>query len=403
MDHHPVAACVLPSYFPDFALHGQSTPPNSTSPMVGSVTSDTPDTSPPTVLHRSSDEPLLNEEEEGQRFVLFPIRHQDVWAMCKKALSALWTVEEVDLSQDMKDWRTLAEGEKKFLVVVLSFFAASDGVVNENLACNFYKEIQCPEVRYFYGVQIMIETIHSEMYSTLIDKYLEDDAPALKNALRALHTIPCVAAKANWASRWTDPATASFAERLVAFACVEGIFFSASFCAIFWMKKRGLMPGLCFSNELIARDEGLHCDFACMLVRHHLRHPPSAEVITAIVDSAVQCELRFVAEALHISLIGMNADLMGQYVKFVADRLLNALGASKLYHVPNPFDWMEMISVEGRTNFFERRVGEYARAHVGVGSSSGSGSGSGSGGGTDMASTTTAGTASDMFSLDEDF
>jgi ribonucleotide reductase beta subunit family protein with ferritin-like domain len=338
-------------------------------------------------------EPLLQEEEFGQRFVLFPIRHPDVWAMCQKAMASLWTVGEVDLAQDMKDWKALTNDERKFIVVVLSFFAASDGVVNDNLARNFSDEVKWPEVRYFYAVQMMIESVHSEMYSTLIDRYLEGDAKALCGALRALHTIPCVRQKADWALQWTNPATATFGERLVAFACVEGIFFSASFCAIFWLKKRGLMPGLCFSNELISRDEGLHCDFACLLASRHLVAPPSSDRIQAIVYSAVQCEHKFVDQALKVALIGMNADLMKQYVQFVADRLLVTLGSSKLYNAPNPFDWMEMISVEGRTNFFERRVGEYSRAHV-------SGS-SGSGGGVATASGDHH--AAPMFSLDAEF
>ncbi len=307
---------------------------------------------------------MLSEDESGSRFVLFPIKYPDVWEFYEKSLASFWTVGEVDLSHDLKDWRALSTDERRFLVNVLSFFAASDGIVNENINGNFIDEIKVPEVRAVYSVQACMETIHSQMYATLIDTFLQGDAPALKAALRALHTIPCIGAKAKWALRWTDRDHASFGERLVAFACVEGIFFSASFCAIFWMKKRGLMPGLCFSNELISRDEGLHCDFACLLANHHLAHKPSREVIAAIVSSAVECEKTFVRESLHVALIGMNADLMVEYVQFVADRLCTQLGVPKLYNQPNPFDWMELISMEGRTNFFERRVGEYARATV---------------------------------------
>ena len=364
----------LPSYFPAWATEQLQ------SKLELQVESESEPQSSVT-----DDEPLLNEELQGQRLVLFPLQYPDVYAMCQKAIASFWTVAEVDLAHDLKDWRHLSDGEKRFLVTVLSFFAASDGVVNENLVLNFSAEVKVAEVRYFYSTQCMMESIHSEMYSILIQTLLQDDAGALNSALRALHTVPCVAAKAEWALRWTDASKASFGERLVAFACVEGIFFSASFCAIFWLKKRGLMPGLCFSNELISRDEGLHCDFACLLFKRHLKHKPSPDTVRAIVSSAVECELAFVQEALDVALIGMNADLMGQYVKYVADHLLQQLGEPKVYHVPNPFDWMEMISIEGRTNFFERRVGEYARPAGAT------------------APTATDTTALAAFSLDEDF
>jgi ribonucleoside-diphosphate reductase subunit M2 len=371
-------AAVFPDYFPTlFTEAAKAEDADADADADGDAEEDT------------SDEPLLSEEEEGQRFVLFPLRYPQVFAMGKKAVASFWTVEEVDLAPDLKDWRALTRDEKEFLVVVLSFFAASDGIVNENLALNFYDEVKNAEARYFYGIQLAVETIHSEMYSTLIDRLLEEDAKKLKHALRALHTIPCVRDKGKWALKWANKGKAAFGKRLVAFACVEGIFFSASFCAIFWMKKRGLMPGLAFSNELISRDEGLHCDFACLLFSM-LKHKPSADTVSAIVQDAVKCELQFVEEALHVGLIGMNAALMGQYVKFVADRLLTQLGVPKVYGVPNPFDWMEMISIEGKTNFFEKRVGEYAKAGVQVATGAEAGAGKDAG-------------AHGAFSLDEDF
>ena len=308
-------------------------------------------------------EPLLR--ANPGRFVLDP---SDEWApewrMYKKAIASFWTVEEVDLASDAVHWAALPAPEREFLCKVLAFFAASDGIVNENLALNFYSEVQVPEVRAFYAQQIAMETIHSDMYARLIDTYIKD-AALREELLGAVMTIPCVARKAEWALRWCDPHVASFAERLVAFACVEGIFFSGSFCAIFWMKKRGKMPGLCFSNELISRDEGLHCDFACQLYTR-LQHKLPLERVLAIVEDAVQCEKGFVKEALRLDLIGMNAQLMVQYIECVADRLLLALGMpSRLYGTANPFEWMELISMDGKTNFFEKRVGEYAKAGVG--------------------------------------
>lgn len=304
-------------------------------------------------------EPLL--EENKNRFVLFPIKHSDIWGMYKQAEASFWTAEEIDLAQDLVHWAALNPGEKHFISHVLAFFAASDGIVNENLAINFTNEVQIPEARCFYGFQIMMENIHSETYSLLIDTYIND--PREKDKLfNAIDTVPCVGKKADWALRWIQ--SDSFAERLVAFAAVEGIFFSGSFCSIFWMKKRGLMPGLCFSNELISRDEGLHCDFACLLYTQHLRNKLPAEKVYAIISDAVKIEQEFVTDAIPVALIGMNAKLMSQYIEFVADRLLVALGYSKIYNVSNPFDFMEMISLQGKTNFFEKKVAEYQKAGV---------------------------------------
>eukprot|EP01065_Artemidia_motanka_P014134 TRINITY_DN180_c0_g1_i1.p1 TRINITY_DN180_c0_g1~~TRINITY_DN180_c0_g1_i1.p1 ORF type:complete len:401 (+),score=165.00 TRINITY_DN180_c0_g1_i1:60-1205(+) len=300
--------------------------------------------------------------ENDQRFVLFPLSFHDIWQMYKKAEASFWTAEEVDLSADRADWERLNDGEQHFIKHVLAFFAASDGIVLENLATRFMSEVQVPEARCFYGFQIAIENIHSETYSLLIDTYIKDERE--KNRLfRAMETIPCVAKKADWALRWIG-SEASFAERLVAFAAVEGIFFSGSFCAIYWLKKRGLMPGLTFSNELISRDEGLHTDFACLLYQHleHTKLP--AELALEIIRSAVEIEKEFICDAIPVRLIGMNADLMGQYIEFVADRLLVALGHDKHYNKTNPFEFMEMISLQGKTNFFEKRVGEYAKAGV---------------------------------------
>ncbi len=303
-------------------------------------------------------EPIL--QENPNRFVLFPIQHDEVWQMYKKAEASFWTAEEIDLSQDLKDWENLNDGERHFISHVLAFFAASDGIVNENLAVNFMQEVQLPEARCFYGFQIMMENIHSETYSLLIDTYIKKQSE--KDYLfNALETVPCVKKKGEWALKWIN--SENFVERLVAFAAVEGIFFSGSFCSIFWLKKRGLMPGLTFSNELISRDEGLHCDFACLLYSM-LQNKLSEERIHTIIRDAVSIEQEFVTDALPVDLIGMNAKLMGQYIEFVADRLLVALGYSKIYNATNPFDFMEMISLQGKTNFFEKRVGEYQKAGV---------------------------------------
>ncbi|QCD98058.1 ribonucleoside-diphosphate reductase small chain-like [Vigna unguiculata] len=305
------------------------------------------------------EEPLLAPNPD--RFCMFPIQYPQIWEMYKKAEASFWTAEEVDLSQDLRHWDSLTDGERYFITHVLAFFAASDGIVLENLAARFMKEIQAAEARAFYGFQIAIENIHSEMYSLLLETYIKDSTE--KNHLfRAVDTIPCVAKKAQWALRWID-ATDSFAERLVAFACVEGIFFSGSFCSIFWLKKRGLMPGLTFSNELISRDEGLHCDFACLLYSL-LRRKLTDERVKEIVREAVDIEREFVCDALPCALVGMNGELMSQYIEFVADRLLGALGCGKVYGVQNPFDWMELISLQGKTNFFEKRVGDYQKASV---------------------------------------
>ncbi|KAH7296789.1 hypothetical protein KP509_26G038800 [Ceratopteris richardii] len=304
-------------------------------------------------------EPLL--AENPQRFCMFPIQYPDIWEMYKKALASFWTAEEVDLSNDLVHWRGLTDGERHFISHVLAFFAASDGIVLENLAVRFMREVQIPEARAFYGFQIAMENIHSELYSLLLETYIKDSREK-ENLFNAIETIPCVAKKARWAMRWIESST-TFGERLVAFACVEGIFFSGSFCAIFWLKKRGLMPGLTFSNELISRDEGLHCDFACLMYRL-LNNRLSEERVREILCDAVSIEQEFVCEALPCDLIGMNSTLMSQYINFVADRLLVALGCRKFYKVDNPFDWMELISLQGKTNFFERRVGEYQKASV---------------------------------------
>ena len=304
-------------------------------------------------------EPLL--AENPNRFVLFPIQHNDVWQMYKKAEASFWVAEEIDLGQDQKHWENLSDGERHFISHVLAFFAASDGIVNENLAVNFMQEVQMAVARCFYGFQVMMENIHSETYSLLIDTYIK--APQQKDYLfNALETVPAVAKKGQWALKWIN--SENFTERLIAFAAVEGIFFSGSFCSIFWLKKRGLMPGLTFSNELISRDEGLHCDFACLLYRDHLVNKLPEKRVHDIIGDAVSIEQEFVTDALPVSLIGMNAKLMAQYIEFVADRLLQDLGYLKIYHAANPFDFMEMISLQGKTNFFEKKVGDYQKAGV---------------------------------------
>ncbi|KAH0435251.1 hypothetical protein IEQ34_021438 [Dendrobium chrysotoxum] len=306
------------------------------------------------------EEPLLAPNPD--RFCMFPIRYPQIWEMYKKAEASFWTAEEVDLSQDLRHWdQSLTSDERHFVTHVLAFFAASDGIVLENLAGRFMLEVQLPEARAFYGFQIAIENIHSEMYSLLLETYIKDSREK-SHLFHAIETVPCVARKAQWALRWID-ASNSFAERILAFACVEGIFFSGSFCAIFWLKKRGLMPGLTFSNELISRDEGLHCDFACLLYSL-LNNKLSEDRVREIVSDAVDIEREFVCDALPCALVGMNADLMSQYIDFVADRLLGALGYGKMYDASNPFDWMELISLQGKTNFFEKRVGEYQKASV---------------------------------------
>jgi ribonucleoside-diphosphate reductase beta chain len=305
-------------------------------------------------------EPIL--EDNDKRFVLFPIKHDQIWKYYKQSVASFWTVEEVDLSPDLIDWETkLNDNERHFIKHVLAFFAASDGIVNENLVLNFMREVQVPEARCFYGFQVAIENIHAEMYSLLIDTYIRD--PKEKDYLfNALENLECVSKKGHWAMNWIENAP-TFAHRLIAFAAVEGIFFSGSFCSIFWLKKRGLMPGLSFSNELISRDEGLHCDFACFLYST-LVNKLDPEEVQAIICEAVEIEKEFITDALPVSLIGMNAGMMAEYIEFVADRLLNSLGNPKVYNTANPFDWMEMISLQGKTNFFEKRVGEYQKSGV---------------------------------------
>ena len=299
--------------------------------------------------------------ENTDRFVLFPIQYPQVWDFYKKGVASFWTVEEIDLSEDIKDWEKLSNDEKWFISHILAFFASSDGIVNENLASRFMTEIQIPEIRQFYGLQIFMENIHSETYSLLIDTLIKDKIEKYK-LFNAITLIPSVKNKADWALRWITQSN-SFAERLVAFAAVEGIFFSGSFCAIFWLKKRGLCPGLTFSNELISRDEGLHVDFAC-LVYSMLQHKLSQDTIYLIIHEAVQHEIEFITESLPKSILSMNSTSMQQYIEFVADRLIYSLGYSKKYHTKNPFDWMELISLQGKTNFFERRVSEYQKSGV---------------------------------------
>ncbi|ARF02783.1 SWPV1-209 [Shearwaterpox virus] len=305
-------------------------------------------------------EPILSENID--RFVIFPIKYKDIWKMYKQAVASFWTVEEVDLSQDLTDWKSLKPEERNFMSYVLAFFAVSDGIVNENLVERFCQEVQIPEARCFYGFQIAIENIHSEMYSLLIDTYI-DNSEQKEKLFSSIRTMDCIRKKAEWALKWINDSV-PYGERLVAFAAVEGIFFSGSFASIFWLKKRGLMPGLTFSNELISRDEGLHCDFACLLFNNYLKHKPSKERVYEIIDSAVSVEIEFLTEALKVDLIGINSKLMIAYIKFVSDRLLNALGFEKKYHSENPFSFMENISLEGKANFFERRVSSYQRMGI---------------------------------------
>ena len=326
-------------------------------------------------------EPMLRENLD--RFVLFPIEHSDIWEMYKQEQACFWTAEEIDLAEDLDHWENkLNDDERHFLKHILAFFAASDGIINENLVMNFSNEVQWPEARAFYGFQIMMENVHAETYSLLIDTYIKDTKE--KNHLfKALETVPSVATKGNWAMRWLSRKRGNFAERLVAFAAIEGIFFSGSFCALFWLKKRGIMPGMTFSNELISRDEGLHCDFACLL-HNKLVRGAGENKIRQIISEAVTIEKEFIVDALPVSLIGMNCELMATYIEFVADRLLIAFGCAKMYDAENPFPWMEMISMQGKTNFFEKRVGEYQKAGV-------------------MKSGSTLGSVQTTFSMEEDF
>ena len=300
--------------------------------------------------------------DNPHRFVLFPIEHNDLWKMYKQQQACIWTAEEIDLGQDVTDWENkLNSDEQHFIKHVLAFFAASDGIVNENIAENFVNEVQYTEAKMFYGFQIMMENIHSETYSLLIDSYIKDKEEQL-HLFHAIDTIPAIQKKAEWAVKWIS--SESFVERLVAFAAVEGIFFSGSFCSIFWLKKRGLMPGLTFSNELISRDEGMHCDFACHLYNNHIEKKLSEKKIREIICGALEIEKEFILEALPVRLIGMNSELMAQYLEFVTDRLLMALGCSKVYNSTNPFDFMENIAIQGKTNFFEKRVAEYQKMGV---------------------------------------
>ena len=305
-------------------------------------------------------EPIL--QPNDNRFVIFPIQHNDLWEWYKKQQASIWTAEEIDLSEDVTDWNTkLSDDERYFIKHILAFFAASDGIVNENLAENFVNEVQYSEAKFFYGFQIMMENIHSETYSLLIDTYVKDEVEK-DRLFRAIEVFPAIKKKADWALKWIE--SDSFAERLIAFAAVEGIFFSGSFCSIFWLKKRGLLPGLTFSNELISRDEGMHCDFAVHLHNNHIVNRVSPERIKEIIVDALNIEREFITESLPVSLIGMNAKLMTQYLEFVTDRLLLEFGCEKVYDATNPFDFMEMISLEGKTNFFEKRVSEYQKAGV---------------------------------------
>jgi ribonucleoside-diphosphate reductase beta chain len=305
-------------------------------------------------------EPIL--QENKNRFVIFPIKHHDIWEWYKKMEASFWTAEEIDLSQDLNDWNNKLNNEEKYFIKhILAFFAASDGIVNENLAENFVNEVQYAEAKFFYGFQIMMENIHSETYSLLIDTYVKDEAEK-DELFNALEVFPAIKKKADWALKWIE--SDSFAERLIAFAAVEGIFFSGAFCSIYWLKKRGLMPGLTFSNELISRDEGVHCDFAVHLHNHHLVNKVPKERIRSIIVDALNIEREFITESLPVSLIGMNAVLMTQYLEFVADRLLVELGCDREYNTSNPFDFMDMISLQGKTNFFEKKVAEYQKAGV---------------------------------------
>ncbi|MCH1407186.1 MAG: ribonucleotide-diphosphate reductase subunit beta [Schleiferiaceae bacterium] len=305
-------------------------------------------------------EPIL--QENKNRFVIFPIQHDDIWQWYKKQEASFWTAEEIDLHQDVVDWKKLSDDERYFLKHILAFFAASDGIVNENLAENFVNEVQYSEAKFFYGFQIMMENIHSEMYSLLIDTLVDNDSEK-DELFNALERFPAIKKKADWALRWID--SESFAERLIAFAAVEGIFFSGAFCSIFWMKKRGLLPGLATSNEFISRDEGLHRDFACHLHNNHLVNKVPQERIVQILSEALDIEREFITESLPVNLIGMNSKLMSEYLEFVTDHLLETLNCPKVYNTANPFDFMDMISLEGKTNFFEKRVSEYKKAGVG--------------------------------------
>lgn len=368
---HTVQTCWLPRYYSDLPYRSQFLSSGGSGRVCAMGDRERPEAARPEEGEqlcpetkenavRSNEEPLLR--KSSRRFVIFPIQYPDIWKMYKQAQASFWTAEEVDLSKDLPHWNKLKSEEKYFISHILAFFAASDGIVNENLVERFSQEVQVPEARCFYGFQILIENVHSEMYSLLIDTYIRD--PKKREFLfNAIETMPYVKKKADWALRWIADRKSTFGERVVAFAAVEGIFFSGSFAAIFWLKKRGLMPGLTFSNELISRDEGLHCDFACLMFQY-LVNKPSEERVREIIIDAVKIEQEFLTEALPVGLIGMNCVLMKQYIEFVADRLLGELGFSKIFQAENPFDFMENISLEGKTNFFEKRVSEYQRFAV---------------------------------------
>jgi ribonucleotide reductase beta subunit family protein with ferritin-like domain len=301
-------------------------------------------------------EPLLSEEKN--RYVIFPIQHEPFWKMYKRAEANFWTAEELDLTKDLDDWVKLNDNEQYFIKNILAFFAASDGIVNENLVERFCQEVKILEAKFFYGFQIAMENIHSETYSLLIDTYIKDVEEKTR-LLNAIDHVPSIKKKADWALKWINDDKSPFSHRVIGFAAVEGIFFSGAFCSVFWLKKRGLMPGLCHSNELISRDEGLHTEFAVLMYKN-LKNKPDPDVIKEIILNAVAIEKEFITESLSCELIGMNKELMSQYINYVADRLLLMFGLEKIYHSENPFDWMEMISVQGKTNFFEKRVGEYS-------------------------------------------
>ena len=310
-------------------------------------------------MSKNQSEPLLAPDDN--RFVMFPIQHQDIWEMYKKQVDCFWRAEEIDLSKDLTHWETLNADEKQFISMILAFFAASDGIVLENLAVRFMSDVQVSEARAFYGFQIAMENIHSQTYSLLIETYIKNEEEKMK-LFRAIDNFPCIKKKSDWAQKWIKDNRSSFATRLVAFACIEGIFFSGAFCSIFWLKKRGLMPGLTFSNELISRDEALHCEFAILLYSKLVKKITKAK-IHELIKEAVDIETEFICEALPCRLIGMNSKMMTQYIQFVADRLCLQLGYDKIYDVANPFDFMELISLEGKTNFFERVVSDYSLAN----------------------------------------
>jgi ribonucleoside-diphosphate reductase subunit M2 len=309
-------------------------------------------------MSKTIQEPLLSPDDN--RFVMFPIQHQDIWEMYKKQVDCFWRAEEIDLSKDLTHWDTLSDDEKHFISMILAFFAASDGIVLENLGLRFMSDVQLSEARAFYGFQIAMENIHSQTYSLLIETYIKNEEEKMR-LFRAIDNFPCIKKKSDWAQKWIKDNRSNFATRLVAFACVEGIFFSGAFCSIYWLKKRGLMPGLTFSNELISRDEALHCEFAILLYSKLLKKMSKSK-IHELVKEAVEIETEFICEALPCRLIGMNSKMMTQYIQFVADRLCLQLGYDKIYDVVNPFDFMELISLEAKSNFFEKRVDSYALA-----------------------------------------